>query len=308
MPRVSVIVPTYNCAQFLGRALESAFAQSYRDFEVIVADDGSTDDTQEIISRLTQPLIYAYQENRGLSAARNLAISKASGEFLAYLDSDDMWFEQRLEKQVAFLDQNPRCGLVHSEVTVVDEEDRVLYPRFKEEAGRPILKGACAMHMLRTASMHVPSVLERTSCYDQAGPFDERLRSAEDYLHWLQILLHGHEIGYIDESLAMYRWRNGSLSKNESKMHQAMLSVYRILRDECHIGDRLGTAAEELVAQNIEKFAYSLAYLYRRDGSSRLARKVSLELLMDRPFTLRPYLEVAKSYAPAWLRRASALR
>lgn len=298
MPRVSVIVPTYNCAEFLGRALDSAFAQTYLDYEVIVADDGSTDDTRELVARDSRPLIYAYQQNRGLSAARNLAISKASGEFLAYLDSDDMWFPNRLQKQVEFMDANPDCGLVHSEVTVIDECDAVIHERFKKEANRPILRGHCAMAMLRTASMHVPSVLERTRCFRQAGPFDERLRSAEDYLHWLQVLLRGHSIGYIEEPLAMYRWRTGSLSRNENKMHLAMVAAYRILLEECELREKLGKDAEDLVLRHIEGLHYGLAHSYRLEGRNDLAQAQARELIRRFPLKPRPYVELLKSLVP----------
>lgn len=109
--RVSVLIPTYNCGQFLGEALDSVFAQTFTDFEIIVVDDGSTDNTSEVVSRY--PTVkYIPREHCGVSTARNAAIAEATGEFVVFLDADDMWTPDKLEKQVAYLDAHPDCMLV----------------------------------------------------------------------------------------------------------------------------------------------------------------------------------------------------
>ena len=133
MPRVSVIIPTFNCARFLERAMQSVFAQTYVDYEMIVVDDGSTDETKDLIACRGEKLQYLYQTNRGLPSARNLGVSKSSGEFLAYLDADDMWYPHKLERQVAYLDSHPECGFVHSDLTLVDEKDLVISPDWYQE-------------------------------------------------------------------------------------------------------------------------------------------------------------------------------
>jgi glycosyltransferase involved in cell wall biosynthesis len=115
MPRVSVIIPTFNCARFLGRAIETALTQTYRDYELIVVDDGSTDETREVVASFGSKLRYLYQPNGGVYSARNLALSSANGELVAYLDADDMWYPHKLDTQVAFLDAHKECGLVHSD-------------------------------------------------------------------------------------------------------------------------------------------------------------------------------------------------
>jgi glycosyltransferase involved in cell wall biosynthesis len=96
MPRVSVVIPTYNCAKFLGRTIDSALRQTYRDFEIIVVDDGSTDGTQALVAAYEESVRYVYQTNQGASAARNAALSRASGELIAYLDADDLWRPDKL--------------------------------------------------------------------------------------------------------------------------------------------------------------------------------------------------------------------
>ena len=143
MPRVSVIIPTYNCARFLGKTIDSALRQTYRDFEVILVDDGSTDDTQALMARYSDSVHYVYQSNQGASAARNLAIGHSGGEFIAYLDADDLWSPEKLARQVEYLDTHPTCGFVHTEVSVIDEQDQTLHFLFNQETGRAVPKGRC---------------------------------------------------------------------------------------------------------------------------------------------------------------------
>ena len=246
MPPVSVIIPTFNCAEFLTRAVEFVFAQTYTDYEVIVADDGSTDKTCELVTQWEGKVRYLYQSNHGVSTARNLAVSEASGEFLAYLDADDMYYPNKLEAQVAFLDAHPECGLVHSDVTILDESDRVITRSFNRETGRSVPTGHCLMDLLHHCHIQIPSVIERRVCYDRVGGFEERLSFAEDYLHWIQIVLHGYAIGYIDEPLAMYRRRTNSASANHSKMAEGIFGMLCILLDEDASRERLGTVAQHV--------------------------------------------------------------
>lgn len=301
MPRVSVIIPTYNCSQFIICALQSAFAQSYNDYEVIVADDGSTDNTCVLIEQFNKPIIYIFQPNRGLSAARNLALSKASGEFVAYLDADDMWYPQKLERQIEFLDAHPECGLVHSDASIIDEEDSVIYQNFNSEKQRFIPQGFCARDLLEYSTIIVPTVVERRCCVAKLGGFDERLRSVEDYLHWIQLTLDGYAIGYIDDALAMYRWRTGSLSKNEIKMAEAMIQVFQILADEGRLGERLGFEVEVSIRQRLVLLKRNLPYLYRLEGRNDMARQRAVELIRSSPRALQPYTELLKSCIPASL-------
>ena len=111
-PRVSVLIPTYNCARFLPQAIESVLAQSFQDFEIIVVDDGSTDDTTQVVARYPR-VRYILKEHSGISASRNAAVAAATGEIVTFLDADDLWLPQILEKQVAYLDADPACMLVY---------------------------------------------------------------------------------------------------------------------------------------------------------------------------------------------------
>src|SRR4051812_14761864 len=126
---VSVLIPTYNRAREVVVAIESALRQTYSNIELIVVDDGSTDDTRRLIAGYDDRVRYLYQENAGVSAARNFAMRHARGEFLAFLDSDDVWKNWRIESQVAALRRHPEAGLAWTDMTAVDDTGRVIDER-----------------------------------------------------------------------------------------------------------------------------------------------------------------------------------
>jgi glycosyltransferase involved in cell wall biosynthesis len=298
MPRVSVIIPTFNCAAFLERALKSVFAQTFTDCEVIIADDGSTDHTWEVVAPYSGKIRYFYQSNRGLSAARNLALSKASGEFIAYLDADDMWYPQKLERQVAFLEVHRECGMVHSDFTVVDEADCVIHQRFNMEKRREVPQGLCMMDLLRRCHIQVPTVVERNGCLQKIGQFDERLRAVEDYHHWILLAMEGFAVGYIDEALAMYRWRVGSISSSRRRMLEGFLTMFEILLREKQLAARCGDEAADILRSRLYALQRNMAYLDRTEGHSYDATRRVLGLIREKPYRTELYVDLFKSIIP----------
>ena len=113
MPKVSVIIPAYNCAHYICHAVDSVLAQTFPDFELVVVDDGSTDNTRELLKQYGSQIKYIYQQNKDMTAARNTGINHSSGEYIAFLDSDDIWLANKLERQIVLLDQAPEVGLVY---------------------------------------------------------------------------------------------------------------------------------------------------------------------------------------------------
>lgn len=219
MPRVSAIVPCYNTAKYLPIALDSIVAQTYPDWEIVLVNDGGSDETPEIAARyrarLGERLQYIYQENRGLAGARNTAIRAARGEFYALLDADDTWLPRRLELGVAKLDANPELGMAHGGIALMDAEGKVFeYPRQDPR----LVSGRIAKHIY-ARRVHLPgnTVLVRRSALDKVGLFDESLRSTEDRDLWFRLALE-YKIGYIDEILGYYRRHPGTLTTNSGKM------------------------------------------------------------------------------------------
>lgn len=303
---------TYNCGEFIGGALESLFSQTYTDYEAIIVDDGSTDDTWNELDRWASRINYYHQSNRGPSAARNFGASSATGEFLAYLDADDKWMPDKLERQVAYLQGNAKCGLVHSDVEVIDLFDQVVCQSFNRENRRPALEGKCLHELLRRSCIFMPSVMERRSCFDMAGGFDERIRYGEDYLHWLKVLLAGHDLGYIDQPLAIYRRRPGSLSDLDRSrvdvksivVAESMLTVYTSLRDENKTSALLDSKAKDILRVNIASLHADLSYFLRIKKCYRLARRHALSSLWSSPYMIKPYIELFKLFLPQWVLKA----
>ena len=198
MPTISVIIPAYNRAVFLKEALESVFAQTYTNYEVIVIDDGSTDNTEDVVSKLLaeQPetadkVRYIKQANAGVSAARNHGIFEASGEWIAFLDSDDLWFPEKLEKQMAFLDEHPTAGAVcgltyhYQDGQIQKNKDgMILYHPHPLDRATSVLP-----FELFATQYYVDtcSVLVRKTVLYKAGLFECGIKIGEDFCLWVKI-------------------------------------------------------------------------------------------------------------------------
>ena len=235
MPKVSVIIPTYNCAKYITQALGSVLNQTYKDFEVIVVDDGSMDNTKEIVHKYIQgvaprvsgagkekrpTICYIYQENKGPAAARNKGIKESTGKYIAILDADDVWLPNRLEEQVSMIESDSEIGLVHANTIRIDEDNNVMGQvkrRTKFLTGR-IFKYL----LLREEHVSCPTVLFRKECIDKVGLFDENpiCVGVEDRELWLRIA-RGYKIVHINKVLAYYRIRKSSVSRNPGRIAEA---------------------------------------------------------------------------------------
>ena len=301
MPRVSVIIPSYNCARYLGRAIDSACEQTYKDYEIVLVDDGSTDDTKDVAMHYGKKVTYLYQQNQGLSAARNQGISKASGELLAYLDADDMWYPEKLERQVAFLDAHQECGIVHSEMSIINEQDEVLHVRFYEETQRSVPQGYCMQQLLMRCHIQPVTVVERRNVFDLVGGFDNRILVAQDYLHWIMIAAEGQAVGYLAEPLGKYRWRTGSLIGNRPRLLEDYVRICDILLHEKPIAARHGEECADILRARSYKVQRELAYLDRIEGRNESARRRLASLIKKRPSQFELYVDLLKAYLPASL-------
>jgi glycosyltransferase involved in cell wall biosynthesis len=219
MPRVSVIVPAYNAAVYLPYAIESVIAQTYSNWEIVIVNDGSTDDTCAVVEsyrhRLGDKLHYIHQPNRGLPAARNAAIKAARGAFIALLDADDVWLPHRLERAVPVLEADPGAGLVHARVMRIDARGSIT-GQLKVEP--KYMSGNIARYIYtRRAHVVCPTVMFRKNCMQTAGWFDETMRATEDRDLWFRIALR-YKVLYIDEVLAHYRLSPSSMTSDLDRL------------------------------------------------------------------------------------------
>jgi glycosyltransferase involved in cell wall biosynthesis len=293
--RVSVIIPSFNCARYVGRAIESVLTQTYRDYEIIVVDDGSTDGTAETVSRYRDKVRYFYQANSGVSSARNLALKVSSGAFVAYLDADDLWNPEKLDRQMQFFDAHPECGLLHSDVSVIDEEDRIVHARFNAETARRVPQGHCTHDLLQRCHIQTLTVVERRECVEKIGGFDEQLPVAQDYMHWIMIALSGWAFGYIDEPLAKYRWRAGSLMGSRKRLLEDYETIYStLLKDQAVVGSG-DCDAGDIVTARLRDTRKELAYIDRMEGNNVSARRRIGWLIQQSPLRIGLYLDLIKA-------------
>ena len=193
MAAVTVIIPAYNSAKHLPGALESVFKQTYRDFELVVVDDGSTDDTRKVLEGYKNRITYLYQENGGPSKARNTAIRAAKGRYVAFLDADDLWLPHKLEQQMKLIESDPRLGLVFSDAEYFDGEPPLVGSYWKQRGCYDEMISESRMirnafSKLMAINPILPSTaLVKKDCFDKTGLFDEALRYVEDKEMWLRI-------------------------------------------------------------------------------------------------------------------------
>lgn len=212
-PLVSIITPAYNASGFIREALESAFAQSFTDYEIIVVNDGSPDTAE--LERVLEPdmhrIKYIKQENQGPSTARNTALRAASGTFIAFLDSDDMWLPDYLEEQVRIMRGDASIDVLYPDAEVFGDAP---------EAGRRFMEicpseGEVTFEsLIRQQCTVMICCMVRRETISRLGGFDEGLRSSEDFDLWLRIVKAGGRIQYHRRVLARYRKRRGSLSSD----------------------------------------------------------------------------------------------
>ena len=181
-PFVSVIIPTYNRAWVLKAALDSVLAQEFRDFELIVVDDGSTDHTPQILDAYHQDLMVIRQPNLGVSAARNRGIAAAGGELIAFLDSDDLWLPRKLSSQVNFFNSNPEAVINQTEEIWIRNGVRVNPKTRHHKPSGMIFEQSLALCLVSPSA-----VMMKPSLFDAVGLFDEDLPACEDYDLWLRI-------------------------------------------------------------------------------------------------------------------------
>ena len=219
-PKVSVILPTYNRAHLLPRAIESVFSQTSSDWELIVVDDGSTDETpQGIRPYLADPRVrFIRKEGEGVTArTRNAGVRIAQGEYVAFLDDDDLFLPEKLERQVAWMDAHPPIGLLYSSIQVVDGEMKPLRVM-------PPNPGRSFLELFQENFIQVAAVLVRRKCFDRVGFFDESLSGSEDYLMWLKIAGQ-FPIDYLPEPLAIYCRHGENKSRNIVRQLQNRLHI-----------------------------------------------------------------------------------
>lgn len=255
MTKVSAIVPAYNAMKYLPESLDSILAQTYPNFEVIIVNDGSTDNLIEWVSQLTDPRVKLIsQENRGLAGARNTGLNNARGEYIAYLDADDLWDPTKLAKQVEVLEQNLEVGLVYTWIERINEQGKSIGKPFKIN-----LEGDIWEKLTENNVIAPSSAMIRRSCFEKVGMFDASLQAfGEDWDMWLRIAA-CYSIRVIPETLCSYRECPTSASKNWQAMAEGLALV---------IERTFASASSELIPLKGKSYGFSYLYIASRSLQS----------------------------------------
>lgn len=216
-PMVSIITPTFNRAPFIEQAVNSVLAQTYPEFELIIVDDGSTDDTKARLEPALEDsrVKYFFQSNQGQSVARNEALSHAKGEFICFLDSDNYWPKTKLEEQIDIFSENPDVDIVYGDTITIDEHGNELSRKNMKR-----YSGNIAKFMVRDNCVSMNTALARRKCFDELGGMNEKRRVADDYDLWLRFSAKYRYL-YVPRFFAFYRVMENQISSDETRRFES---------------------------------------------------------------------------------------
>lgn len=292
-PKVSVIIPNYNYADYLDKTIESVFAQTHKNLEVIVVDDGSSDHSLKVLAKYQDKIKIIQQENQGVSAARNHGATVSSGDYLAFLDADDLWMPEKLEKQINVI-VNDKVGFVH--VGTQEFESRtgnILHVYDKgfsgklqpdifvaQQSGNWVIAGGSGMMIPR-------------SVFEMVGGFDARLSTSADWDFFFRVATR-YEVAFINDVLLQYRIHNSNMHSNVERMEREMMICYEKVFEEA---DDSWLAVRPAAYGHLHKV---LAGSYFHGGKGReFLRHGLLSLWLD-PANITHYLKFPVRY---WQRR-----
>ncbi len=281
MPKVSVIIPTHNRAEFLRVAITSVLNQTYQDFEIIVVDDASTDKTREIVQTFNDGKIkyVRHKVNKGDAGSRNTGILNSRGDYLALLDDDDEWLPEKLQMQVDVLtNSSTKVGGVYTGKMNVDGATGKILEIFSPERGLNSFEEIFASNVINTSS-----ILVKRECIEKVGLFDERMPCGSDYDMWIRIAEHFH-FEYIKEPLVIYHVHKQKLSTNLTLVLQGWEMVLEKY-DKFFISNK-GTYS---------RLYYDLGLHYSLNGDAEKSRKAFFKAIELRPLGIKHYLALAIS-------------
>jgi glycosyltransferase involved in cell wall biosynthesis len=292
-PAVSVVIPCHNAAPWLPGTLAAILRQSFRDLEVVVVDDGSTDHPENVVAAMADPRIRLYSQGASgtPSRPRNVGIRNSHGGLVFFCDADDVMAPDKIHRQVALFEQLPAVGLVFTNFQVIGADDEVLEPSFlagydtlwrllgeQPSAGGGLNRERMVSGLLRANFIGTSSVAVRRSVLDDVGGFDEGLASSEDYDLWLRIARR-HDCAYLDMIGHGYRRHPASLMQSSSTRHP--LARIEVLRRQLAV--TRGAADRRAVLRRLAANHGSVGYGLERDGDSAAARREYVASLRCRP-------------------------
>jgi len=290
MPRVSVIIPTYNRANLISETIDSVLDQTYKDYEIIVIDDGSTDNTQEVLSLYGERIKIIQQNNQGQGPARNTGIKSSRGEWIAFLDSDDLWKPNKLKEQVDFLKNKPNLAWVYSDAEVFEDTTGLMLYSFGER--QRLYEGDILEKLLIQDFIPSPTPLINKKVFEHVGYF-LNYESAQDWDMWIRIAEY-YPIGLISESLALYRKHPGNITSSLTweKKYSCRIDI---IKNAIERNPEQLKKVKDLAISNIK---LGLCKSLLQEGNKVDARRLIIAAIKLHPLLFFQYIYLLGSYFP----------
>lgn len=274
MPEVSVIIPTYNSAGYVTQAIESVLRQTFRDFEILVIDDGSTDETEEVMRRYDPVVRYIRQSNGGVAVARNRGIQEARGQYVAFLDADDTWFEDKLGQQIAALRITTHYRVCYSAFTLADSELKPLATVQSKRVGSTLEDLLLRGNIVGS----ICTVMCQRSLFEVTGGFDDRLSQCADWDMWVRLAAHT-EFLYLHEPTVTYRQHGSNMSRNAALLEHDSVRVLEKGFQMATVPDSIKSRRRTAFARNYMVLAGTYFHARRHKDFLRCAaRSVSMDV------------------------------
>ncbi len=277
MPTVNVIIHTYNNEKFIAETIESVLSQTYKDYEIIVVDDGSVDGTRDALQPYMQEIRYHYKENGGIASAKNAGIRLSQSEFIAFLDHDDLWAPDKLKLQMECFNKKPQVGLVYAKYTSFRGGKEL---RTKPEKG---YSGWIFKELLCKSFIQTSTVMVKRECLNAVGPYDESFSLGDEYDMFLRISKR-FQCGFIDKGLTKYRVHDTNASKDDFLFDKENLGVYKKIYNNF---TDLDEEEKKILRKRIAGYSMKVAECLYSQGKQEEAKEYQKEANNYLPFYKR---------------------
>lgn len=293
---VSVVVPAYNCEKFVSQTLECLFAQDYPNIEIIVVNDGSKDNTLDILKSYGKKIVLVDQMNTGAPGARNQGMSRSSGEFICFCDADDLWSQSKVSDQVSYFNQHPEVGMVCSswQVWEADNEGNFDLPSDFKNRKNGLKKdsnysGWIYHKLLLDCICLTSAVMLRRSIIGKVGVFDVKLWNGDDYDYWIRIS-RVTEIHRLRSQQVLYRILPQSVARTPTKRHYEYEVLQNALKQWGEVGPTGGRNSRGQLSDRIMNMCFGFGYLHLKSGDPGLAMQSFFRSLQQNPLAYKLWI------------------
>lgn len=301
LPLTSVIIPAYNCGLYLAMAVHSALDQDYPNLEIIVVNDGSTDDTLDVLAQFGARIVVVNQPNSGVAAARNLGMQTARGAFIALLDADDLWLPGKLRKQVDYLSAHPELGAVYCawrewrpDAQGVFSVPQLSRAEMEQQGIEAQDSGWLYNKLFLDSIIHTSTLLMRREIMQQVGAFDPALRRGQDYDYWFRLarLAPIHKLRAV---LSLYRIHPESISHQPHRVNYPVLVIQKALEQWGRVGPEGTETPQALIDGVLSRHWFNFGYLHLQQGDPKLAYAAFRRSLRLHPARVKTWINAARS-------------